>query len=250
MSPFRYHLVPIFTDNYVFVVENSETRRCVVVDPGSAVEVVSYLKEQQLILEAFLLTHHHSDHIDGIGELLKYQSALVYAPEKNRNEIPGATEYVKEGRQISAIGLDWNVLDLPGHTLGHIGYLARQVNWLFSGDVLFGLGCGRLFEGTFQQQFDSLAKIKNLNPSTKVFCTHEYTERNLAFCNEMLLPSKKLPQLSAPDLNSYEVRLKQLRGHNTPSVPLDLKSELKCNPFLLAKDVGEFTEVRQMRNRF
>lgn len=253
MNDYRYHLAPAFSDNYIFVIENIKTHKCVVVDPGSAVEVVKLMEEKSLETEALLITHHHWDHIDGIAELVAYAKAKgasleIYAPEKSRNEIPQASHYVKESDRVSAIGLDFQVLDLPGHTLDHIGYYEKSQGWLFSGDVLFGLGCGRLFEGTVEQQFNSLSKIKKLNSETKVFCTHEYTERNLEFCKQVLLPTYNV--LDPASVREYEKQLVVLRNAKQPSVPLSLSEELKCNPFLIARGVEEFTEIRKLRNGF
>lgn len=253
MSLYRYHLIPVFTDNYIFVLENTDLKSCAVVDPGSAKEVIQFLADHSLKLETVLITHHHWDHIDGLAELLASQKSAVpsikcFAPAKNKKEISQATSYVSEGDFVEAIGLRFEVMELPGHTIGHIGYFAPETSWLFSGDVLFGLGCGRLFEGTAEQQFDSLGKIKKLSPAAKVFCTHEYTERNLSFCKQILLPNGLPP--NPADLKIYEDHLLQLRSQGKPSVPLALAEELKCNPFLLAKDVREFTDIRLMRNNF
>jgi len=252
MIGYQYHLVPVFTDNYVFIVENTETKKCVIVDPGAADEVISFLQRQQLQAEAIFITHHHWDHIDGLGALLAFiqksnATASVYAPLKNRSEVSQATQYVGEDDLISAIGLSWKVMELPGHTLGHISYYSEDLKWLFSGDVLFGLGCGRLFEGTYEQQFNSLKKIKSLGAGVKVFCTHEYTERNLAFCKHLVLSNK---EAGDENLRIYEQNLTELRALRRPSVPLELSEELKCNPFLLADTVEKFTELRQLRNKF
>lgn len=253
MSDYRYHLVPAFSDNYIFIIENIKSRKCAVVDPGSADEVVKFFEKKGLEAEALLITHHHWDHVGGIKELVAYSQSKgtdlqVYAPEKSQSEVPEVSCYVKEGSGVSVIGLEFQVLDLPGHTLDHIGYYSNSQAWLFSGDVLFGLGCGRLFEGSAEQQFESLNKIKKLNRSTKVFCTHEYTERNLEFCKRVLIPSGNI--VDTQPLQDYEKQLLSLRSVHQPSVPLNLSDELRCNPFLLAGGVKEFTEIRRLRNNF
>ena len=256
MNNHTVSLIPIFTDNYVFVIENHETNEAVVVDPGSSSEVSAYLNNKNLKLAAIFLTHHHDDHIGGVEELVAYAESKqnkkikIYAPLFNNVEIPFATDYLQEPASVSALGLEWQVMELPGHTLGHIGYYCREAAWLFSGDVLFGLGCGRLFEGSPAQQYRSLQKIKSLSENTKVFCTHEYTERNLAFCKDVLVPLNLQNGLNASELSSYESQLVAVRAKQHPSVPLDLAKELKNNPFLLAKNVDEFADIRSRRNKF
>ena len=135
------------------------------------------------------------------------------------------------------------VLALPGHTLGHIAYWFLEKNWLFSGDVLFGLGCGRLFEGDFTQGFESLQKIRQLPDATAVFCAHEYTEKNLQFCKSIIYEA-------SPRLTTYETPLMKRRAAGLPSVPLSLKAEKEFNPFLLAPTKEVFSILRQKRNVF
>lgn len=243
MSFLDVQLLPIFNDNYVFMITRPKSKTCVVIDPGDAHPVQQYLIEHKLTLEAIILTHHHPDHIGGALELKEQWNIPVYAPLKNLLQIPFATDFVVEGNSLVLLNKDLNLetLELPGHTLGHVAFFERGKNWLFSGDVLFGLGCGRLFEGTFLQGFDSLQRLKNLPSETRVYCTHEYTEANLHFC-------KSLNQ-NTNDLKSYEDALLQKRAVNIPSVPLNLGIEKTTNPFLLAKDLEQFTFLRDLKNR-
>ncbi len=249
-TTWKVELIPIFTDNYIFLITNNSNTRAVVVDPGEAESIQKILVEKKLVLTEILLTHHHQDHIGGVDTLKEqYPAAKIYAPLKNKAEIPGADFYVVHGQVLNIGILNFEVLELPGHTLGHVAYWCQTENWLFSGDVLFGLGCGRLFEGTFSQMFDSLKVIKNLPLEAKVFCTHEYTETNLRFCEQM--NQQKTQTLIAQDqLQSYAVDLLQKRKKGFPSVPLLLKDEIKTNPFLKATNVQEFTELRTFRNSF
>jgi hydroxyacylglutathione hydrolase len=221
---------------------NLDPKLCVVVDPGDASPVQTYLEQHQLKVEAILLTHHHGDHINGASELNKKWKAPIYAPAKNKLQIPFATHFVSEGQTIELFGknLKFEVLEVPGHTLGHIVFFERNKKWLFSGDVLFGLGCGRVFEGSMLQAFESLRRIKDLPNETSVFCTHEYTETNLCF-------SKKLT--SSYELQKYEENLNRKRSLGLPSVPLDLGVEKKTNLFLMANDVERFTYLRELRNQ-
>lgn len=243
MSFIDVQLLPIFNDNYVFMITRPESKNCVVVDPGDADPVRIFLTKHDLTLEAVLLTHHHPDHIGGALELKEQWNIPVYAPLKNKLQIPFATDFVVEGQFLALLNEDLNleILELPGHTLGHVAFFECSKNWLFSGDVLFGLGCGRLFEGTFAQGFASLQRIKGLKDETLVYCTHEYTEANLRFCKNL--------KLNSNDLINYENLLMQKRADRLPSVPLNLGREKAVNPFLLAKDLKQFTFLRDLKNR-
>jgi hydroxyacylglutathione hydrolase len=245
----RVELVPIFEDNYVFMIINPMTRETLCVDPGTAAPILEYLKDHDLTLSGILITHHHNDHIGGVQKILEQKSVPVYAPMKNKNHIPFASHYVHEGDRISLASFDFTVLELPGHTLGHVAYWNEANHWLFSGDVLFGLGCGRLFEGTPEQMYQSLERIKKFPDNTLIFCTHEYTESNLLFC-KMLTHLDDSP-LTGDDenLEIYERELSGKREIQLPSVPLKLSIEKKANPFLLASSVKQFAYLRELRNK-
>lgn len=248
-SPLRVELVPIFQDNYVFVIIDESTQQAMVVDPGECASVKEFLRVRELQLQGILLTHHHNDHIGGVRELKDLFHAPVYAPWKNKNQISFADHFVKEGETISMGNFAFTVMELPGHTLGHVAYWNSNLNWLFSGDVLFGLGCGRLFEGTYEQMYQSLQRIKALPPETLIYCTHEYTETNLQFC-KMLSTYDDSP-ISGDDeyFEIYENELTNRRSLNLPSVPLKLFIEKKVNPFLLAQSVDQFSYLRDLRNK-
>lgn len=237
----RVELLPAFKDNYIFAI--SDEQEAIVVDPGDASVVLAYLNENRLDLKAILITHQHHDHIGGLAELLTcYPDVMIYAPEKHLSEIKAANIPVNVGDTVSVLGYNFEVFELAGHTKGHVAYYEASQKWLFSGDVLFGLGCGRIFDGTMAQQYQSLQFIKTLPQDTKIFCTHEYTETNWRF-----LQSVNQPNLAQ---QQYGHQLQAIREKKLPSVPLVLSSEMESNPFLLATDLEEFVRLRELRNQF
>jgi hydroxyacylglutathione hydrolase len=253
VSNFEVKLLPAFEDNYLFVVQ-SENKRCVVVDPGDAAPIINYIESESLKLEAILLTHQHSDHIDGVEQLLSKYSAKedmpVYGPEIILSKAPWINQKLNGGEKLNVLGLDWEVLNLEGHTLGHLAYHCREKNWMFSGDVLFGLGCGRIFEGTYEMTFNSLNKFKSLPKNTQVFCAHEYTEVNLQF-SQYLIETSCMPKAWNKDkFLTHSLQVQTLRNSAKPTVPLNLETEMQLNPFLLSESLDEFQKIRQLRNSF
>ena len=212
--------IPAFNDNYIWLLHAQS--HAVVVDPGIAQPIIEALKNQQLQLKAILITHHHHDHIDGVEELVKYANCPVYAPQYEQYYFNH--EAVSEGDivQINALDIDLKVMWLPGHTLGHIAYFNKDV--LFCGDTLFGAGCGRLFEGTPTQMLASLNRLKQLPKKTKVYCTHEYTTKNIDFALTLE------PNNTA--LQTRKTNVSALRYANLPSLPSTIELELETNPFL------------------
>lgn len=248
-APYRVELLPIFDDNYVFCVIDDASKSAVVVDPGEASAVCEFLAENDLRLVGVLITHHHHDHIGGVKDLIEKHPAAIIAPKKNRNQILFADQWVSDGEHVRLGPFEFEVMELPGHTLGHVAYWLADSKWLFSGDVLFGLGCGRLFEGTYQQMYDSLQRLKKLPSDTLVYCTHEYTETNLRFCKMLSNLDNSPITGDDEDLEMYENQLRNRRDMDLPSVPLKLSIEMKVNPFLLANSVQQFTYLRELRNK-
>jgi hydroxyacylglutathione hydrolase len=244
--------IPAFEDNYIWLLHNN--RDAVVVDPGDAGPVIAVLKQLNLTLNAILITHHHSDHVGGVSSLLAYRAVPVYAPQYENF----AFEHIKlaDGDEITLpeIAQSFRVMWLPGHTLGHIAYVNDEM--LLCGDVLFGAGCGRLFEGTPAQMLASLTRLKTLKPSTKVYCTHEYTAKNITFA-QTLEPDNA-------DLQARASAVKQLRQQQLPSLPSTIALELATNPYLrctqasIIKNSGTknqdelsvFTAIRTLRNHY
>jgi hydroxyacylglutathione hydrolase len=221
-NPLNVLPVPAFNDNYLWLIHNG--RHAVAVDPGDAQPILDALQEQQVSLSAILLTHHHGDHVGGVGQLLKQFDVPVFGPRNDR--IGSVTVPLSEGDSVALpeLGLNFSVLDVPGHTLGHIAYFSADQQWLFCGDTLFAGGCGRLFEGTPAQMLASLNKLAALPDETKVYCAHEYTLSNLKFAKEVEPDNEKLLT------RIYEEQAKREQG--LPTVPSTIGLEKLTNPFL------------------
>ncbi|MFV2071208.1 MAG: hydroxyacylglutathione hydrolase [Thermoanaerobaculales bacterium] len=216
--------IPAFADNYIWILEAPPSNAVVVVDPGLAEPVLSVLSDRQLRPAAFLLTHHHGDHVDGLVELLRHHPAPVYGPA--RESISREVQPVQGGDRVPLLELRHDlfldVLDVPGHTSGHVAYYAP--GFALVGDTLFAGGCGRVFEGTTEQMFESLRKLAALPPETEIYCAHEYTVGNLRFALHV-----------SPENETLADRLRTARAEREagrPTVPSTLARELDTNPFL------------------
>lgn len=248
-----------FEDNYIWIVRGRSRDRAAVVDPGDAAPVLAALPALGLRLSAILCTHHHGDHTGGIAELRHHEPGLpVYGP--SRENIPAITHPLVDGDtvQLAGLGISLQVLDVPGHTRGHIAYYGH--GWLFCGDTLFSAGCGRLFEGTAAQMHASLSRLAALPADTQVFCAHEYTQANLRFAHAV--------EPDNPAILAYQESVRIQRLANQPTVPSSLAREKDINPFLrsqvpavraaaehhaektLDDEVEVFAEIRKWKDRF
>lgn len=216
--------IPALQDNYIWVL-NDDAGRCLIVDPGEAAPVLAAIAQNGWQPEAILLTHHHNDHTGGVPELLaRYPDLAVYGPEETREK--GAKIIVAEGDHVSVLGHNFHVIATPGHTLGHICFFSAP--YLFCGDTMFSGGCGRLFEGTPEQMYQSFEKLNALPEETLVCCAHEYTLSNLKFAAHILPEDEAISQ--------YYREVKELRAKNQITLPTLLKTERKINLFLRTQD--------------
>jgi hydroxyacylglutathione hydrolase len=215
--------LPAFSDNYIWMLHDGQ--QAVVVDPGDAAPVHAALDAQGLALAGILVTHHHADHVDGVDALRPRLQGPVFGPA--REDIPTPFEPLADGQCIAVLGLDFQVLDVPGHTAGHIAYAqlgADAAPLLFCGDTLFSGGCGRLFEGTPAQMHASLQRLAALPGDSRVCCTHEYTLSNLRFAMAV--------EPGNQDLAAYQRACEARRLAGESTLPSSLTRELQINPFL------------------
>lgn len=225
--------IPAFEDNYIWIVHNDH--EAIVVDPGDATPVCSYLDAHNLKLLAILCTHHHRDHIGGIQDLVELYNTPVYGPRHEK--IPCMTHPLGEGYEveISQLNFHMKVIDIPGHTLGHIAYL-----WdggMFCGDTLFTCGCGKLFEGTAAQLHHSLQRLASQPDDTLVYCTHEYTESNIRFA--------VICEPGNSQLRQREQDTHALRAQDKPTLPSTIKLEKATNPFLRCTEPEIIQNIKQ-----
>jgi hydroxyacylglutathione hydrolase len=215
--------VRAFADNYIWLVHApNDPRRVVAVDPGDAGPVREVLRTESLQLSGLLLTHHHKDHVGGVAELLQGSRVPTFGPANE--QVPGDAQSMREGDQamFPELGLQFSVLDVPGHTAGHVAYVGHGV--VFCGDTLFSAGCGRLFEGTAEQMVGSLDKLGSLPEETRVYCAHEYTVSNLQFSLAV--------EPDNADAAAYLQECRHKRQHDQATLPSDIRRERNVNPFL------------------
>jgi len=238
-STVKVTAIKAFSDNYIWAITNKKTNsnKAALVDPGDATVCIDFLEKNQFRLNAILITHHHADHTGGIKKLVDYCQQkqwplTVYGPAHEKIPCCDITLEQNDTVNLPDVGINLSVIDLPGHTAGHIAYFANDGYFaddgieplLFCGDTLFSGGCGRLFEGTAQQMLNSLTKLSSLPENTKVYCAHEYTQANLKFALAVE------PQNEA--LINYSKKVKELLTNDQATIPTSIKIEKLINPFL------------------
>jgi len=244
------------SDNYGVLMHDPDSGATASIDAPEAAPIEAALKATGWKLTDILVTHHHADHTDGIKPLKEKYKCRVVAPAAEASKIPAVDETVREGDRVNVGTLSANVIETPGHTLGHIAYWFHADKLAFVGDTLFSIGCGRVIEGTPQQMWHSLVKLRDLPDETEFYCGHEYTAANIKFART-IEPNNKA-------LATREAQVKQELARNEPTIPVTIGEEKKANPFLRAdisdvaagigmagKPAAEvFAEIRARKNRF
>jgi len=216
--------IPCLTDNYAYIIFDDFSKTTGVVDPSEAKPIISFLEKKKFNLNYILNTHHHYDHIGGNIELKKKYNAKIIAFAGDKHRIPGIDVELANNQRWNFGNSTINVVHIPGHTLGHICFFFEKEKIAFTGDTLFSLGCGKIFEGDHKQMLTSLNKIKKFPKDTIIYCGHEYTYKNAEFC--MKYDNNNI------DLKKKFEKIKKLRSQNLPTIPFVLKDELKSNIFL------------------
>jgi len=252
--------IPTFNDNYVWLIKNTENNHCCIVDPGQSAPVLDVINQQNLILEAILITHHHYDHIDGISDIINASTSPVQIYSSIALEVDAPVTLVTENTQLNLLNnsLALSVMATPGHKREHVVYYNQAM--LFSGDTLFSGGCGRILDGSATELFSSLQRIKALDENILVYPAHEYTQANLMFCYAVEPQNK--------DLKKHIEHTAKLRQQGLPTVPNSLKNEKEINVFLrteqatvsmamehklldiLTSEQAVFTALREWKDHF
>jgi hydroxyacylglutathione hydrolase len=252
----KIEIIPCLNDNYSYLIHDEISNTVAIVDPSEFIPCDTIISKNYKKLDFILNTHHHYDHVGGNEELKKKYNSKVLGFENDKNRIPQIDTVLKDNQEFKIGTLNFTTIFIPGHTRGHVAFYFKKERVVFSGDTLFSLGCGRVFEGTYKQMFQSLNKLKNLPGETKVYCGHEYTFKNLEFClkfnpNNDFLKKKK---------NDIKLSLKNKK----PTIPSTIADEIKANIFFRVNDpdvkkainlenspdIEIFTKLRDLKDNF
>jgi hydroxyacylglutathione hydrolase len=248
--------LPVLENNYIYIIHEPESGETAVIDPAVAAPVLDVLKQQHWSLKYILNTHHHWDHIGANAEIKQATGCQCAASVFDQNRIPAIDKTLREGDALTLGALTIDIIDTPGHTLGHIVYYCPAAKALFSGDTLFAMGCGRLFEGSAEQLWHSLQKLKALPGDTQVYCAHEYTQHNGQFALSV--------EPTNAALQKRMRRVNQQRRHHLATVPFSIAEERATNPFLREDSIAlqhhlklrgksaldVFTQLRQLKDAY
>ena len=238
----KIEIIKCLKDNYSYLVIDETTKIACVIDPSEAKPIIDVIEQKKINLKYILNTHHHFDHIGGNIELKEKYDSIVIGYKHDAERIPEINVLVEDNQIWKEDNFEAKIIHIPGHTTGHIAFYFFNEKIIFTGDTLFSLGCGKIFEGTYKEMFESLSKIKNLPEDTKIYCGHEYTLQNSKFCIEHDPQNQNLQK----KITKINEKLK----NNVPTIPSILKDEKECNIFLRAKNVESFSKLRDLKDNF
>ena len=238
----KVEIIKCLQDNYSYLLINEKNQNACVVDPSEAKPIINFVEKKNINLKFILNTHHHHDHIGGNNELKKKYGVKIIGFKNDKDKIPEIDIFVENNQTWMNEDFEAKIIHIPGHTLGHICFYFSKDKIAFTGDTLFSLGCGRIFEGTYEQMFTSLNKLKKLPIDTKIYCGHEYTLKNSMFCLQYEKNNKNLEK------KIFEIKDKL--KNKLPTLPSTIGEELACNIFLRAKNLEEFSKLRDLKDNF
>ena len=238
----KIETIKCLKDNYSYLIIDETNRNACVIDPSEATPIINFIEKNNINLKYILNTHHHYDHVGGNIELKKKYNSNIVGFKNDKDRIPEIDILVEDEKIWKKDNFEVKIYHIPGHTSGHIAFHFFKEKKIFTGDTLFSLGCGRIFEGTYEQMFNSLNKIKSLPKDTEIYCGHEYTLQNSHFC--LVNDPKNLK------LKNKITKVKEKILNGLPTVPTTLEDEIQCNIFLKAKDLESFSKLRDLKDNF
>ena len=238
----KIEIIKCLEDNYSYLIIDETNKNACVVDPSEGEPIINFIENNKINLKYILNTHHHYDHVGGNLELKKKYNSNIIGFKEDKDRIPGVDIFVENNQIWKKDNFEAKIYHIPGHTTGHIAYYFFNEKKIFTGDTLFSLGCGKIFEGTYEQMFNSLNKIKELPKDTEIYCGHEYTLQNSNFC--IANDSKNFK------LKDKIIKIKEKLKNGLPTMPTILSDELECNIFLKTKDLKSFSKLRDLKDNF
>ncbi len=238
----KIEIIKCLKDNYSYLIIDEKYNNACVVDPSEAEPIINFVEKKNVKLKFILNTHHHYDHVGGNNALKKKYGTKIVGFKNDKERIPNIDILLENNQIWKSENFEAKIIHIPGHTSGHICFYFIKEKIAFTGDTLFSLGCGRIFEGTYEQMYNSLNKLKKLPPDTKIYCGHEYTLQNSLFCSKYDKNNKNLEK------KILEINDKMKK--NLPTIPSTIKEELTCNIFLRAKNLKDFSKLRDLKDNF
>ncbi len=238
----KVEIIKCLKDNFSYLLINEKNNNACVIDPSEPDPIIDLVEKKNINLKYILNTHHHYDHVGGNNDLKKKYGAKIVGFKDDKNRIPKIDILVEDNQIWTYEDFESKIFHIPGHTSGHICFYFEKEKIAFTGDTLFSLGCGRIFEGTYKQMFESLNKLKKLPLDTKIYCGHEYTLKNSIFCIKY--------EKNNENLKKKIIKIENKLKNNLPTIPTTIEEELACNIFLRAKNLEDFSKLRDLKDNF